>query len=150
MKYLSPYRIACYLLVLFCAAHTFGGMFAEESFGVKADAVFASMKSVQFSCAGAHCTWYGFWFGFGLTVSLFLLVSAIIAWQLDKVTSESWSAVSVIAWALFAIHACNAVISWVYFFAAPGVLQTLVAVLLGVGALKKQRQAARRVGVSLD
>ncbi len=138
MKYLSPYRIAAYLLVLFCAGHTVGGMLAQKSLGPQSDAVFASMKAVHFDFNGADCTWYGFWFAFGLLTSVFLLFSAVAAWQLDKIEPAQWRAVSMIAWALVVSHVANAILSWKYFFAGPGVLATLVSILLGVGALRKR------------
>ncbi len=129
VKYLSPCRIASYLLVLFCAGHTAGGTLSQKSLGPDADSVFAAMKSVHFNFSGSSCTWYGFWFGFGMMVSVFLLWSAIVAWQLDKVRPESWPAVVVVAWALVASHICNAVLSWAYFFAGPGIIATAVALL---------------------
>ena len=137
MKHLSPYRIATYLLVLFCAGHTAGGMLAQKSLGPNSDAVFASMKAVHFNFNGADCTWYGFWFAFGLRTSVFLVFSAIVAWQLDKVRPEQWPAVAIVAWAFVASHVGNAIVSWKYFFAGPGVLASLVAVLLGIGAWRK-------------
>jgi len=143
MKYLTPYRLAAYALVLFFAGHTGGGMLARKSLGPQSDAVFASMKAVQFSFNGATCSWYGFWFGFGLTVSVFLAFSALMAWQLDKVPPESWPSVSVLAWALVGAHACNAILSWAYFFAGPGFLGIGVTFLLGSGALQKRNAAAR-------
>jgi hypothetical protein len=144
VKYLSPYRIATYLLVLFFVGHTGGGMLSQKSLGPPSDAVFASMKAVHFTFNGADCTWYGFWFGFGLVVSVFLLLSAIVAWQLDKVAPAQWSAVSVIAWAFCAAHLVNAALSWKYFFAGPGTIGTAVALLLGIGAWRKQARAADR------
>ncbi len=141
MKYLSPYRTASYLLVLFCAGHTAGGMLSQKSLGPESDAVFSLMKAVHFNFNGSSCTWYGFWFGFGLMVSVFLLFSALVAWQLDKVGPQNWPAVSVIAWALVVSHICNAVLSWAYFFAGPGILATAVAILLGVGAWRKRKAA---------
>ena len=144
MKYLSLYRIASVLLVLFFAGHTAGGMLSQKSIGPGADAVFHAMKTVQFNFNGATCTWYGFWLGFGLMVSAFLLFSAIAAWQLDKVSPQSWPLVSTIAWALAASHVCTAVLSWAYFFAGPGLLATAVALLLGAGAFRKQMQVLRR------
>ena len=117
-------------------------MLAQKSLGVEADGVFASMKAVHFTLNGATSTWYGFWFGFGLTVSVFLLFSAILGWQLDKVPLASWHAVSTIAWAFFAAYVCTALLSWMYFFAGPGVIGTLVALLLAAGAWQKQRAAA--------
>jgi hypothetical protein len=142
MKYLTPYRIATYLLVLFFLGHTAGGMLAQKSLGPESDAVFAAMKSVRFVFNGATCTWYGFWFGFGLTVSAFLLLSAVISWQLDRVAPASWPVVSVMAWALFASHVCNTVLAWAYFFAGPGVFGTAISLLMAVGAVQKQRARA--------
>lgn len=48
MKYFTPYRLATYLLLVFCAGHTGGGMFAQKSLGPEADSVFSAMKSVHF------------------------------------------------------------------------------------------------------
>src|SRR5260370_16672293 len=82
MKYLGVYRIAAYLLVLFCLGHTAGGMLAQKSLGPESDAVFSSMKAVHVNFNGAACTWYGFWFGLGLMASVFLPFSAVLAWSL--------------------------------------------------------------------
>jgi hypothetical protein len=143
MKTVSLYRVAALILVVFCAGHTIGGMLLQKSLGLEADAVFASMKSVRFNFNGSTCTWYGFWFAFGLTASVFLILSAIIAWELDKVRPESWQAVSVIAWALVAAHVANSILTWAYFFVAPGVMSTVVTILFGVGAWQKQSQGTR-------
>ena len=128
MKHLSLYRIATYLILLFCAGHTGGGMLAQKS-------------------GGASCTWYGFWFSFGLTASVSLLLAAVIAWQLDKVEPQAWPAVSVIAWALVASFACNTVLAGIYLFAGPTLLSTILTILLGAAAWRKGTTAvaARRV-----
>jgi hypothetical protein len=144
VRYLTPYRIAAYLLVFFCAGHTAGGMLSEKRLGPGADAVFSAMKSVHFDFNGATVTWYGFWFAFGLMVSVFLLFSSVVAWRLDSVEPKSWPMVSTIAWALVASHACNAILSWVYFFAGAGFLATAIAMLLAAGAFRKERAAASR------
>lgn len=142
MKYLTPYKISAYLLVLFFLGHTLGGMISQKSMGAASDTVFESMKAVHFDFNGADSTWYGFWFGFGLLTSVFLLFSVIVAWQLDKVETKAWPAVSAIAWAFAVAHAATCALSWAYFFAGPGVISTLVTVLLSVGAFNKQKAAA--------
>jgi hypothetical protein len=140
-KYFTPYRLATYLLVIFFAGHTFGGMLGQRSLGAASDAVFDAMKAVHFDFNGADCTWYGFWFGFGLMASIFLLFSAVISWQLDRVPKVSWPLVSTIAWALFATHVGVAVLSWAYFFTGPGIFSTLAAGLMAVGALRQGTRA---------
>jgi len=141
MKYLTPFRVSTYLLCLFFAGHTGGGMLAQKSMGPQADAVFAAMKSVEFNFNGSSSTWYGFWFGFGLMCSVFLAFSAVMAWKLDQVPASAWSHVKVMAWALVVSQALNAYLSFRYFFVGPGTFAALVTVLMSVGCWRKQRVA---------
>ena len=142
MKYLSPFRIASVLLVIFCALHTAGGMLSRASLGAASDAVFDSMQRVHFQFNGADSTWYGFWFGFGLTASIFLLLSAVIAWELERVPLSLWPRLRLMAWALVASHIANTVLAWKYFFAGPGVFGILITLLLGAGILRNERRLA--------
>ena len=137
MKRITPFRIAAVLLILFCVGHTGGGMLAPKSLGPESDVVFAQMRAVHFRFNGADCTWYGFWFGFGLTVSLFLLSSAIIVWQLDKLPRAAWGSASVIAWSLIAAHAANTVLSWRYFFMGPAIFGAAITGLMTWGTIRK-------------
>jgi hypothetical protein len=142
MKQITLFRTASVLLVFFCVLHTLGGMISQKSLGAASDSVFEQMKRVHFDFNGADCTWYGFWFGFGLTVSAFLLLSAIIAWELSGVDLALWPQLRCIAWALVASQAFNTVISWKYFFAGPGTFGVVITLLLAAGTVRKQRLAA--------
>lgn len=142
MRYFTPFRIAAYLTLLFCAGHTAGGMLQQKSLGPASDTVFAAMKATHFDFNGADCTWYGFWFGFGLTVSAFLVLVAVTALVLDRVTPEAWPQVQVIAWTLIAAMAFNGVMAWRYFFAGPTVFSVVIVALLVAGTLRKARAAA--------
>ena len=142
MKHITAFRSASLLLFIFCLMHTGGGMLAQKSLGPASDAVFEAMKSVHFDFNGADCTWYGFWFGFGLTVSIFLLLSAFVAWQFERVPDEHWPSLELISWAFVVSHVGNTVLAWKYFFAGPGVFGTIISLLLAVGTLRKSRRAA--------
>jgi hypothetical protein len=142
VKQLTPFRAASVLLVIFCVMHTLGGMIAQKSLGAASDGVFEQMKRVHFDFNGADSTWYGFWFGFGLMASAFLLLSAIIAWQLSRVDLALWPQLQYIAWALVASQAFNTLISWKYFFAGPGAFGVAITLLLAIGTLQKQQLAA--------
>ena len=141
MKHFTFFRIAAYLTLLFCVAHTAGGMLAQESLGSAADGVFAAMKSTHFDFNGSDSTWYGFWMGFGLTVSAFLVLVAVTALVLDRVTPEAWPQVRVIAWALIAAMTFNGVIAWRYFFAGPLAFSIVIVALLVIGTARKGRSA---------
>lgn len=150
MRYFSVYRVASYLLLLFFAGHTFGGMLGHKQLSPEAEAVAASMKAVHFDFNGGDCTWYGFSMGFGLTASVLLLFSAVAAFSLARVTPGGWASVATIAWALFASHVANAALTWIYFFPGAATLASLIAVLLGAGALRKSRAAASPGGADRE
>ncbi len=139
MKYLAPYRLATYLLLFFACAHTAGGLFGQREGGVEAEAVFHAMKAVTFTMMGATCSWYGFWLGFGLLVTVFLLFAAVVTWQLAGMTRAQRRPLQPIAWALCASFVATSVLSWAYFFAPPGITATLVALLVGVECVRDAR-----------
>jgi hypothetical protein len=140
MKVFTTFRVAAALALLFCAGHTLGGMLGQKSLGAASDAVFAAMKSTHFDFNGADCTWYGFWFGFGLTVSVFLLLVAAIALTLDRVGPEAWPQVRPLAWALIAAMSANGLVAWRYFFLGPILLSVAIVTLLILGTVRKGRR----------
>ncbi|HEX4458558.1 MAG TPA: hypothetical protein VIA18_11345 [Polyangia bacterium] len=141
MKYLAPYRLATYLLVFFAIAHTAGGMFGQRAEGGQAEAVFHAMKAVKFPMMGATCSWYGYWLGFGLMVTAFLLFSAVLTWNLAGLTRAQRQPLAPLTWALCATFVASAVIGWAYFFAPPAVTSTLIAILVGLESVRDARAA---------
>jgi hypothetical protein len=146
VKLFTPFRVAALLALLFCAGHTIGGMLVQKSLGPSSDAVFAAMKATHFVFNGADCSWYGFWFGFGLTVSVFLLLVAAGALTLERVTPEAWPQVRPLAWALIAAMAANGIVAWRYFFAGPTIFSVIIVILLIVGTARKQRPRSVAAG----
>jgi hypothetical protein len=143
MKAFTTFRVAAALAVLFCAGHTLGGMLGQKSLGPASDEVFAAMKATHFDFNGADSTWYGFWFGFGLTVSVFLLLVAAISLTLDRVKPEAWLQVRPLAWAVIAAMIANGLVAWRYFFLGPTLFSVAIVALLVIGTLRKgQAQSA--------
>jgi hypothetical protein len=142
VKHFTLYRIAAYLTLLFFAGHTAGGMLQQKSLGPASDAVFDAMKTTHFTFNGADCTWYGFWFGFGLTVSAFLVVVAVTTLVLDRVTPQAWPQVQAIAWIVIAAMTFNGIMAFRYFFAGPTAFSVIIVALLVAGTLRKSRAAA--------
>jgi hypothetical protein len=140
-RYFNAYRLAAYALVLYTFGHTSGAVIATPEFGPGSDAVVAVMKSVHVIAQGADCTWYGFYRGFGIFVSIFMAFSVVIAWHLGGKSARERAALAPLTWGLFASYAVTIVTSWAYFFPAPLVFSTLVTVLLGVGCVGDMRAA---------
>lgn len=125
------YRISSGLLVLFALGHTIG--FRQVDPHWNADGVVSGMRIVTFDVQGMNRSYWDFFAGFGLFVSVFLVFAAILAWQLGSMSRESLAAIPVVRWSFALCFVLIAVLTWRYFFIAPGVFTTLIAVGL-VGA----------------
>jgi hypothetical protein len=142
MKWLAPYRLATIVLVLFCAGHTYGGMFAPHDFGAAAEDVFHAMKTVTFRANGAECSWYGFWFGFGITVSLFLALSALTTWRLAGLTRAQRRPLLPITWAMVVTFLALGILSFRYFFAPPAIMSLVIALVIAIESARDGRPAS--------
>jgi hypothetical protein len=125
------YRISSGLLVLFALGHTIG--FRHIDPGWNADAVVNGMRSVSFDVQGFHRSYWDFFSGFGLFVSVFVVFAAVLSWQLGSMSLDRLSAIPVERWSFAICFVLIAVLSWRYFFLAPDILSTLAALGL-VGA----------------
>jgi hypothetical protein len=122
------YRIASVLLLLFAAGHTFGFRQNNPEWG--ADAVLAIMRSVHFDAQGFTRTYWDFFSAFGLFFTVFLLFSAVLAWQLSRLPAETLARVRSIAWALAICFVAITALTWRYAFTTPLVFSTLITVCL--------------------
>jgi len=131
------YRIAALLILLFAIGHSIGFLQHDPSWNV--DPLLGSMKSIHFDIQGFSRSYWDFFVGFGLFVTVFLLFSAIVAWQLGGVPAESLTQLRGIRWALAVCFVALTFLSFRYFFFLPLVFSTLIAVCLIVAALLKPR-----------
>jgi len=142
-RYLNPFSLASYVLVLYAFGHTSGAVIQVPRFGLGSDAVVAGMQSVHLTVQSADCTWYGFYLGFGWTVTIFMLFAAFVAWRAGAMSRANRAVLLPLAWGLFVAEAAAIPLVFKYFFPAPMVFQTAVSVLLGVGCILETRRAAR-------
>ena len=125
------YRISSVLLVLFAVGHTIGFRQVDPKWG--ADTAVSGMRSVSFNVLGFNRTYWDFFSGFGLFVTVFLLFGAVLAWRYGSISPERLAAIPIERWSFAACFLLIAGLSWMYFFTVPGVFSTLVALGL-VGA----------------
>src|SRR6266852_1677740 len=76
-------RIASVLTFIHAALHTIGGVFGGAAPGVQ-QATVAVMKANEFPVMGVMRSYGDFYLGFGLVVSVFLTVEAVVFWQLSS------------------------------------------------------------------
>ena len=119
------YRVSSALLVLFALGHTIGFRRVDPRWN--ADAVVNGMRSVTFEVQGFNRTYWDFFTGFGLFVSVFLVFAAVLVWRFGSMSPERLSGIRVERWSFAICFVFIAGLTWRYFFVAPGIFSTLVA-----------------------
>ena len=132
MKASMMYRIASVLLVVLAAGHTLGFRKIDPKWGV--DALIGGMRSIHFEVQGFSRTYWDFYVGCGLFVSVFLLFAAVLAWQLAGLPTQTLAALRGTVWSLAVCFVAVAFLNWRYFFLVPILLSILITAFLIVGA----------------
>ena len=120
------YRIAAVLILLFDIGHSAGCPWSDPAWGVDVGA----MRSSHFTILGFSRTYWDFYVGFGLFVSVFLLLAAVLAWQLGNLTRQTFPLVRSTAWTLALCFAAVTLLSWMYFFTIPIAFASVITVCL--------------------
>jgi len=136
-----PFRVAAILLLLFACGHTFGFLSFKPA-SPEGLAALEAMNNVAFDFEGNSRTYGGFYVGFGLTVSAYLLFCAFLAWHLGRFAAAQPGSVAPVAWALVVVQAVSLALCIKYFFIIPVVFSALVIACLVWGALLLRRAAA--------
>jgi hypothetical protein len=136
MKASTFYRIAAVLLLLFDAGHTSGFPWSDPKWAVD----LGPMRSTHFYIMGSSRTYWDFYVGFGLFVSVFLLLAVVLAWQLGGLRPESLALMRSTAWAFALCFAAITVLSWKYFFIIPIVFSAVTTLVLTAAAWLSAKQ----------
>ena len=135
MKASALYRIAAVLLLLFDAGHTSGFPWSDPNWRVD----LGSMRSTHFYIMGFSRTYWDFYVGFGLFISVFLLLAVVLAWQLGSLPPESLALMRATAWTFALCFAAITLLSWKYFFIIPIVFSIVTTVCLVAAAWRSAK-----------
>src|SRR6201984_748668 len=128
-------RIASVLLLLFYAGPTSGFPACDPKRGVD----LGSMQSTHFYVMGFSRTYWDFYVGFGLFVSVLLLLAVVLAWQLGGLPPESLARMRGTAWTFALGFAAITVLSWKCFFIIPIVFSIVITLSLIAGAWRSAK-----------
>ncbi len=99
------------------------------------------MQSIHFDAQGSDRTYWDFYVGFGLFVSVFLVFAAVLAWQMGGLGAETSSVLRGNAWALAVCFGTVVILSWRYFFMIPLVFSVVITLCLSAAAWLSARSA---------
>ena len=130
-------RIASLLSLLHCVGHTIGAVFGIDApAGTTEGKVLDVMKSNHFDVMGASRSFWDFFFGFGLNISVGELVQAVLFWQLAGLAKIDPRRLRPIIASFFLANIAYAILAWRYFFVPPFVGAVLTAIALGLAYLR--------------
>lgn len=122
-------RIASILTLIHSILHTVGGVFGKPTPGPAEQAV-AVMKANHFMLIGNLRTYWDFYMGMGLSVTIFLTTEAIVFWLLASLAATGGVKLRpiLIVFALgYLVFAAN---SFHFFFLPPVIFEVLIALCL--------------------
>ena len=132
MKASLLYRISSILLLLFAVGHTVGFLQIDPEW--KVDALVQSMKTTHFNVNGFERTYWDFFVGFGLFVTVLMVLASIVAWQFGNLSADVLRSMRMSAWSFAGCFVVVAYLSWRYFFPIPLVFSIAISLCLAAAA----------------
>jgi hypothetical protein len=140
MKPVVFIRIASLLVLIHAVLHTVGGVFGKVDSGPAAVAV-AAMRTNQFMAMGNMRSFWDFYMGLGLGVTISLTMESVVLWFLAPLAASHGKKLRP-ALAAFAIgYLMFALNSFRYFFLGPVIAEILIAACLGLAIATTKSQA---------
>ena len=130
MKPFILLRITSVITLMFAIGHSLGGM---ESWSPRGDTeVLKAMKAFRFNAEGVTRTYFDFYLGFGLILSVYLFLQAVLLWQLAALAKSDALRLRPLLVSFFLASVVSAGLSWKFIFAVPAVSFVVIAVGLGL------------------
>jgi len=126
------FRALSVVLAIFTLGHT-GGTRHSITNGLAENNVIAAMQNVRVPVMGFTRSYWEFYRGFSVTISVLLAALAVIAWQLGTLSRRDPAATLPVAITLLVSCIATAVVCFVYFFTAPMFLSTLAVIFCAIG-----------------
>ena len=133
-------RVASVLTLVHAVLHTIGGVFGSVNPGPAAVAV-AAMKVNQFLVMGNMRSYWDFYFGLGLALSISMTAEGILMWQLASLARTDARRLRPIMATFLVAYLAIAVNSNAHFFIAPVVFEILIAGCFGAAIATAKEKA---------
>jgi hypothetical protein len=149
MKAFHFLRIAAVITLLYFAGHTAGMPWTPYT-NPEAKSVLEAMKTHSFEAEGFKGTYWDLYFGFGLMISVFLLLQAVVLWQVGSLAKSDAIRVRPIVVSFLVAFIVNAALSWKYTFIVPVVMAGIIALSLAISLVLASRAHAAAPGSSSE
>jgi hypothetical protein len=135
-------RVASVLVGVQGVLHTIGGVFGAPPPGTGAAAMLA-MRANHFMVMGVDRSYYWFYIGFGLAITVSLLVESALFWILSGMVRRTGVLLRPILFLYAVGYVAMTVLAAVFFFAPPMIFDAVVVILLAWSAISLRPVEAR-------
>jgi hypothetical protein len=126
-------RIAAILSFLYFLGHSAGMPWTPPP-GGQTETIVGLMRSFHFEVAGSRRTFWDFYLGFGLMLSLFQLLESVVLWLLAGLAADLPARVRPFVLVFLAANVAQLVLVLRFFFLPPIVLSVALTLCLGLAA----------------
>jgi hypothetical protein len=126
-------RIAAILSLLYFLGHS-AGMPWTPSPGGQSETIVNLMRSFHFDVSGSSRTYWDFYLGFGLTISVFQLLESGVLWLLAGLAADAPARARPFVLAFLVANVLQLVLVLRFFFLPPIVLSVALTLCLGLAA----------------
>jgi hypothetical protein len=121
-------RIAAVVQLLFAVGHTLGGRKRWSPMGD--NDVLRQMTSVRFDTMGANRSYLDFFMGFGWSLSVLMLLQAVLLWQIASFARTDPASARPMIGAFVVATIATGVIAWRFIFPIPALFSVAVVIAL--------------------
>lgn len=140
MKSSTWFRALAVVFGIFTLGHTLGTL-PKIKFGQQEIDVVNAMQSFRFPIMGFTRSYWEFYRGFSITISVLLAALMLFAWQVASLSRRSPRNAMSFALTLVLVSVANTIVSIEYFFSGP-IVMSLAAVVVSTVALFLLRREA--------
>lgn len=128
-------RAAAVITLLYALAHTAGMPWTPHGVGQPA---IEAMQSVTFDISGTPRTYWSFYEGFGLSLSVLMIGQAVLLWQIAPLVEKGVAGTRMIVWMQLACVAVTSAVVAHYIFIVPALFGLAIMACLGVSLLPRR------------
>jgi hypothetical protein len=141
MKSWIWFRALAVVLAIFTLGHTVGTMHSITNTSDEGE-VIARMQQYRVPVMGFLRSYWEFYRGFSITISILLAALMVIAWQLGTLSRRNPREAVPFAFTVLLACVANAIVSFLYFFTAPMAISTIALICAAVGFALTRREVA--------
>ena len=134
-------RIAAVLTLIHAVLHTIGGVFGKVDPG-PATVAFEAMQMNTFPWMGRTHSFWEFYRGLGLTVTLFLTLESVLMWQLASLAKADARRLRPMMITFLIAYLIMSINSYEYFFVGPVIVEILIALCFVLAIVNAGKQPA--------